>query len=87
MNILQELYYGNIGEVSRKRNPKFTPNINKELALYNDICKLLNKEQKELVEKFLDLCAENHGNELEDTYIQGFKTGLLIAFESTKIEL
>lgn len=87
MNILQELYYGNIGEVNRKRNPKFIANINKELALYNDICKLLNKEQKELFEKFLDLCGENHANELEDTYIQGFKTGLLIAIESTKIEL
>ena len=87
MNILQELYYGNIGEVNRKRNPKFTPNINKELALYNDICKLLNKEQRELFEKFLDLCGKNHGNELEDTYIQGFKTGLLLAIESSKIEL
>ena len=87
MNILQELYYGNIGEVNRKRNPKFTPNINKELALYNDICKLLNKEQREIFEKFLDLCGENHGNELEDTYIQGFKTGLLLAIESSKIEL
>lgn len=68
MNIFQELYYGNIGECSRKRNTKFTLNINKELALYNEICKLLNKEQKELFEKFVDLCSENHENELEDTW-------------------
>ena len=53
MNILQELYYGNVGEVNRKRNPKFTPKINKELALYNNICKLLTKSKKNYLKSFL----------------------------------
>ncbi len=87
MNILKELYYGNVSESSRVRKAELKPIVDKELALYQKLREQLNEEQKQQFEDFIELMSNRHGNELEDTYIQGFKTGLLIAIECSKIEL
>ena len=35
MNILQELYYGNISEFDRRTKPRIEPSKNKELIAYD----------------------------------------------------
>ncbi len=87
MNILQELYYGNVSECDRKMIPNILHEIDKELALYNKFREQLNNDEKAQFEDFITQMTNRHGLELEEKYIQGFKTGLLIAIESLNIEL
>ena len=82
MNILQELYYGNISEFDRRTKPRIEPSRNKELIAYDKLKEKLNKEQDKLFEDFLDLLVEEKAQDLEEKYIQGFKTGLRITVES-----
>ena len=87
MNILKELYYGNVNECSSPRKPKTNPKIDKEFIIYEKLLEQLTEEQKQLFEEFIALCDDRQCKDLEDKYIQGFKTGLLIAIESSKLEL
>lgn len=87
MNILKELYYGNIAEISRRTQPIPNPKTDKELLTYEELKEKLPEQLNELFEKFVDLISDRYGKEMEDKYIQGFKTGLLIGIESNKIDL
>lgn len=87
MNILKELYNGNIDEISRRIHPKNDPATDKELQTYKELKEKLTPENQELFEKFIDLITERYGVALENKYIQGFKTGILIGVECSKIEL
>jgi len=87
MNILRELYNGNIEEISRRIHPKNDTRTDKELLTYNELKSKLTPELDELFERLMDLIVDRYGLALEDKYIQGFKTGVLIGIECSKIEL
>jgi len=86
MNILQELYYGNINESERITKPNIEPSKNKELIAYDTLKSKLNEEQDKLFENFLELTLETQSEDLEDKYIQGFKTGLRVAIEAFNLK-
>ena len=57
MNILKELYYGNIAEISR--TVKFnTKKLNKEEKLYNKLKENLSPEDLKLFKEYLELYDE-----------------------------
>ena len=80
MNILRELYYGNIAEANEKMNID-EKKLNQETKCYDRLKAELNEELNEILEEFIDLYGERLNNFAEDKYINGFKTGLLIAIE------
>ncbi len=85
MNILKELYYGNIAEISR--TVKFnTKKLNKEEKLYNKLKENLSPEDLKLFKEYLELYDERLDKFAEEKYINGFKTGLLIGVECSKIK-
>ena len=54
MNILENLYYGNLCEYDRKIPPQIRPLQDKIANLYKEIKEKLSKEDFTLFEKFLD---------------------------------
>ena len=85
MNILKELYYGNIAEISR--TVKFnTKKLNKEEKLYNKLKENLSPEDLKLFKEYLELYDERLDKFTEEKYINGFKTGLLIGVECGKLK-
>lgn len=85
MNILKELYYGNIAEISR--TVKFnTKKLNKEEKLYNKLKENLSPEDLKLFKEYLELYDERLDKFAEEKYINGFKTGLLIGVECGKLK-
>ena len=87
MNIIEELYLGNLDESSRTPSKEYKKLCEKELKLYNELKEKLPQEFIELYEKHINAMSESAENEAISRYIQGFKTGLLIAIECMKIEL
>ena len=85
MNILKELYYGNIAEISR--TVKFnTKKLNKEEKLYNKLKENLSPEDLKLFKEYLELYDERLDKFAEEKYINGFKTGLLIGVKCGKLK-
>ena len=74
----------NQAELQAKNTKKL---CEKELKLYNELKEKLPQELIELYEKHINAMSESEENEAISRYIQGFKTGLLIAIECIKIEL
>ena len=74
----------NQAELQAKNTKKL---CEKELKLYNELKEKLPQELIELYEKHINAMSESAENEAISRYIQGFKTGLLIAIECIKIEL
>jgi len=87
MNIIEELYLGNIDEVSRIPNNEYTELSTEELKLYNELKDKLPNNLIDLFQKYTDIIYAKITNETKARYIQGFKTGLLIAIECMNIEL
>ncbi|MBR1925905.1 MAG: hypothetical protein IJ837_03510 [Clostridia bacterium] len=85
MNIIEELYYGNIDEISRKSKAMLNQNP-KENELYELIKSFLNENQKDIFEQYIQLYGEKLDNFACEKYVNGFKTGLLIGIESSKLE-
>ena len=85
MNILKELYYGNIAEISR--TVKFnTKKLNKEEKLYNKLKENLSPEDLKLFKEYLELYDERVDKFAEENYIDGFKIGLWIGVECGKLK-
>ena len=87
MNIIEQLYLGNIDEVSRIPNDEYKRLSKKELELYNELKEKLPQDLIELFEQYINAFLATVENETKSRYIQGFKTGLLIAIECKDIEL
>ena len=85
MTILENLYYGNIDELSRKSNV-FLKDVNNEILCYDKLMAILNEEQKQLFEEYIQAYENKMDNFACEKYVNGFKTGFLIALESTKIK-
>lgn len=78
MNIIEELYFGNLSEFSR---PIKNINAKEQVELYNKIKEYLGSSKEKLLDDFLDLETEYNEKLLMQRYINGFKTGLLIGIE------
>lgn len=81
MDILKELYWGNIADVQRQSVTAHTPQKKIELQLYDTLLSKLDAEDKHLLEDYADTIYTNSDKDLEDKYIQGLKTGILIGIE------
>ena len=87
MKILEELFYGNLDESTRKIGAYLKNKRKKAFELSNEIMDLLPEKERPKFEKLLVMIDDNYAQELKDKYIQGVKTGILIGVESSQIEL
>ena len=87
MNIIDVFYLGNIDEVSRIPNNEYAELSTEELKLYNELKDKLPNALIYLFQKYTDIIYAKNTNETKSRYIQGFKTGLLLAIECMNIEL
>ena len=77
----------NISEIDRKFTKIPIKLKEKELNAYDTLKACLSKEDFKIFEDFLELYGERKDFELEEKYIQGFKTGILIGIECSKLKL
>ena len=87
MKILEELFYGNVDETSRRIDATLKAKRKKEMELSNELMALLPEKEKPKFERLMIMIDDNYAYELKDKYIQGVKTGILIGVESSQIEL
>ena len=89
-NIIEELWYGNIGSGSECRETtKEAKEIMKYAGIHHDNLKsTLTDEQKKLLEKFDESDAELTSTNERDIFVYAFRLGARIAIEimSLKIE-
>lgn len=84
MNIIEELFYGNISVADMKKSKKYKKTCEKELEVYHKLKATLNKEQDKL-EELLE--ANSNSAEIceKNFFAYGFKVGLQIGIESNKL--
>lgn len=87
IDILEELYNGNIQEVFRQPSKKYIQFNNEEKIAYDKLTKSLNQEQNKLLEIFIEKMQNTEEFSIKDAYKQGFKTGLLLGIECNNIKL
>lgn len=86
MNIIDEIFYGNISGADCKTTNEYKKSCAKELKLYEKIKEQLNKEDMKLVEELLKIYGESASISERNIYKYGFKTGLLIGVECLQFE-
>ena len=87
IDILEELYNGNIQEVFRQPSKKYIQFNNEEKIAYDNLTKSFNQKQNELLEIFIEKKQNTEELLVKNAYKQGFKTGLLIGIECNNIKL
>ena len=87
MNIIDEIFYGNVSGIGNKTSPAYRKACQQEFKQYEKVKSALKEKDMKLVDELLKLSMESVSISEKDFYIQGFKTGLLIGIESTKIDL
>lgn len=85
MNIIEELFYGNISAADMRKSKKYKQACEKELEVYHKLKATLNKEQDNLLEELLE--ANSNSAEIceKNFFTYGFKIGLHIGIESNKL--
>ena len=85
MNIIKELFYGNISATDMRKSKKYKKACKKELEVYHKLKATLNKEQDNLLEELLE--ANSNSAEIceKNFFAYGFKVGLQIGIESNKL--
>ena len=86
INILEELYLGNINELNRKKVTKDDINKYGDSDAFDKLKNTLSIEQYNLLDDYLDKLGMANSDIIINNYIQGFKTGLLIGIESADIK-
>lgn len=70
INILRELYYGNINEICAKLDKEIVGIENdEEYRTYKKMYATFNEEQKQLFEKFLELYSTRYDKLVERRYM------------------
>lgn len=85
MNIIEELFYGNISAADMKKSKKYKKACEKELEVYHKLKATLNDKQNQLLENLLNLNSDSGAICEKDFFIYGFKVGLRIGIESNKL--
>ena len=85
MKVLDELFYGNISGADLKTSAKHKKACENELEVYHKLKATLNEEQDKLLEELLNLNSDSGAICEKDFFIYGFKVGLHIGIESSKL--
>ena len=86
MNILEEIFLGNISGTERKMPPEYKKACDEELKLYNQLKQELPEDKLELFEKYVNATEKTLAITEKDFYITGLKIGVLIGIESSQLE-
>ena len=89
MNILEELWYGNISpcEMDFKRGSKYSELLSYIVRHEEDLQKRLNDEEKEILEKFTECMGEMYGIAEREAFVRGFVLGARIIIEVMNTEI
>ena len=89
MNILEELWYGNISpcEMDFKRGSKYSELLSYIARHEEDLQKRLNDEEKEILEKFTECMGEMNGIAEREAFVRGFVLGARIIIEVMNTEI
>ena len=83
MNILEELWYGNVSPCERdfKQDSKYSELLGYIVRHEGDLQKRLNDEEKEIFEKFTECQSEMYGIAEREAFARGFVLGARIIIE------
>ena len=89
MNIIEELWYGNISPCERdfKRGSQYSELLGYIVRHEEDLQKRLNEEEKEIFEKFTEGTNEMYGIAEREAFVRGFKLGARIIIEVMNSEI
>lgn len=68
-------------EVTETRSPKRQKLIDESYRLHNELEQKLDNEKKEMLERLMDINADEHALYAEDKFIRGYRLGVLITME------
>ena len=89
MNIIEELWYGNISPCARdfKKGSKYSELLGYIVRHEEDLQKRLNDEEKEILEKFTECTNEMYGIAEREAFSRGFVLGARIIIEVMMTEI
>ena len=89
MNIIEELWYGNISPCERdfKKGSKYSELLGYIVRHEEDLQKRLNDEEKEILEKFTECTKEMYGSAEREAFARGFVLGARIIIEVMNTEI
>lgn len=82
--IIEQLYYGNISaqEMTTRNTSKLRKQLNKLTKAEEDLYQKLNKEEKEQLRKYSELCTEFSCLSCADAFTVGFRLGMQLAHDA-----
>ena len=89
MNIIEELWYGNISPCERdfKKGSKYSELLGCIVRHEEDLKKRLNDEEIEILEKFTECTNEMYGIAEREAFVRGFVLGAGIIIEVMNMEI
>jgi len=83
MNILEDLWFGNISPWERpfKKDSAYAELLALVIRHQEDLNRRLNDEEKEIFEKFSECSTEMHDLTEREAFVKGFTLGVKIIFE------
>ena len=89
MNIIEELWYGNISPCERdfKRGSTYSELLGYIVRHEEDLQKRLNDEEKETLDKFTECTNEMYGIAEREAFERGFVLGARIIIEVMNTEI
>ena len=89
MNIIEELWYGNISPCERnfKKGSKYSELLGYIVRHEEDLKKRLNDEEIEILEKFTECTNEMYGISEREAFVRGFTLGARIVIEVMNSEI
>ena len=88
MNIIEELWYGNIALCERdfKKGSVYSELLSYIVRHENDLRRLLNDEGKEIFEKYIECSNEMYGISEREAFVRGFTLGARTIIEVMNAE-
>ena len=88
MNILEDLYYGNINPCEKefKKGSTYSQLLGYIVRHQQDLLKRMNDEEKEVFEKFTECTNEMYGIAEREAFVRGFTLGARIIVEVMNTE-
>lgn len=89
MNILEDLYYGNINPCERefKKGSTYSQLLGYIVRHQQDLLKRMNDEEKEVFEKFTECTSVMYSMTEREAFVSGFTLGARIIIEVMNTEL
>ena len=88
MNIIEELWYGNIAPCERdfKKGSVYSELLGYIVKYENDLRRLLNDDGKEIFEKYIECSNEMYGISEREACVRGFTLGARTIIEVMNAE-